>query len=83
MQLRVSILNKTYTLNSTREYVLGCGEDCDIPLGLADAEPTEYLKLFYNQGENTWYAYETNDTSCMTVNGQRMASFSIKKEARI
>jgi hypothetical protein len=83
MQLRVSILNKTYTLNSNREYVLGCGEDCDIPLGLADANSTEYLKLVYNQVESTWYAYELNVNSCMTVDGQRTTIYPIEKEVKI
>ena len=83
MQLRVSILNKTYTLNSNREYVLGCGEDCDIPLGLADAGSTEYLKLIYNAVESTWYAYESNVNSFMTVDGQRKTICPIEKEVKI
>jgi hypothetical protein len=83
MQLRVSILNKTYTLNSNREYVLGCGEDCDIPLGLADAGSTEYLKLIYNAVESAWYAYESNVNSFMTVDGQRKTICPIEKEVKI
>lgn len=82
-QLKVLILNKTYTLNPSREYVLGSGEDCDIPLVLSDDGATEYLKFIFNHEENVWYAYELSRIVCMTVNGQHMTICPIKDKIKI
>jgi hypothetical protein len=83
MQLRVSILNKTYTLNHSRDYIVGIGEDCDLSLGGIEDPPIDYLRLSYDQDQGVWRAFEINTRCQMTVNGQRKSQSLIKAESSI
>lgn len=83
MLLKVAISGKTYTLKPIRDYVLGIGEEFDIPLSVDDGDSVEYLKLAYNHEQNIWYACETNSFSRMAINGLLIHSAPIKGETRI
>jgi hypothetical protein len=83
MLLKVAISGKTYTLKPIRDYVLGVGEEFDIPLSVDDGDSVAYLKLAYNHEQNIWYACETNSFSRMAINGLLIHSAPIKGETRI
>ncbi|MFM7640008.1 MAG: hypothetical protein ACKO45_00390 [Cyanobium sp.] len=83
MQLRVTILNKTYTLNPTRDYIVGIGEDCDLPLGGIDDAPTDYVRLTFDHEQAAWLALEISINCQMTVNNQKKPYCLIKAETLI
>jgi hypothetical protein len=83
MLLRVAVSGKTYTLKPLRDYILGSGEEFDIPLSIDVGQSIDYLKLSYNQDEKVWYVYETNSGSCMAVDGKLMHKSSIERETNI
>lgn len=83
MQLRVFVSNKTYTLSPTRDYVVGIGEDCDLPVGGMDDHPIDYLRLSFDQEQAAWLAFEIDAKCQMSVNGQRKLHFFIRSETKI
>jgi hypothetical protein len=80
MLLRVAVSGKTYTLKPLRDYILGSGEEFDIPLSIDVGQSIDYLKLSYNQDEKVWYVYETNSGSCMAVDGKLMHNHPLKEK---
>jgi hypothetical protein len=86
MQLRVSTPNKNYTLKPTREYreyIVGSGEDYDIPLPEVGVTSIPYLKFSYELEENCWYADELDSSSGMFIDGQHITRCPIRSEIRI
>ena len=83
MLLKVAISGKTYTLKPNRDYMLGIGEEFDIPLSVDDGDSMDYLKLSYSHEQKAWHACETNPHSRMVINGQLMHSSPIIGETKI
>jgi hypothetical protein len=85
MQLKLFLeqTNQSWTLKPNREYVIGSGSDCDIPLSFVNVVSDRHLKLSFNQLTNTWHAYDLGGSKGTFVDNQPITDYPIKTQTKI
>ncbi|MFB2917917.1 FHA domain-containing protein [Aerosakkonema funiforme] len=85
MQLKLFLeqTNQSWTLKPNREYVIGSGSDCDIPLSFVNVVSDRHLKLSFNQLTNTWHAYDLGSSKGTFVDNQPITDYPIKTQTKI
>ncbi|MCC3471200.1 MAG: FHA domain-containing protein [Microcoleus sp. PH2017_15_JOR_U_A] len=84
LKLKLEQTGQSWTLKPNgREYVIGSGSDCDIPLPNVNVVDTHHLKLSFNQSTNTWHVCDLGSKNGTFVDSQPITDYSIKAETRI
>lgn len=82
LKLQQEQTENTWTLRPNREYVIGKGKDCDIPL--TDVSVGDrHLKLSFDPATNAWNASDLGSSNGTYINNQRITNYPIFAQTRI
>lgn len=83
LKLVLEQTNQSWTLNPTREYIIGSGSDCDIALPYVSVVASRHLKLGFNQLTNTWHAQDLGSSTGTFVDNQPISDYPIRSQTKL
>ncbi len=83
LKLVLEQTNQSWTLNPTREYIIGSGSDCDIALPYVSVVASRHLKLSFNQLTNIWHAQDLGSANGTFVDNQLVSDYPIRSNTKI
>jgi FHA domain len=83
LKLVLEQTNQSWTLNPTREYIIGSGSDCDIALPYVSVVASRHLKLSFNQLTNIWHAQDLGSANGTFVDNQPISDYPIRSDTKI
>lgn len=85
MQLKVfsEQTNQSWTLKPQRDYVIGSGSECDLPLPYPNIVDSRHLKLSFDQSQGSWTIYDLGSSNGTYINSQRVNNYVVISQTRI
>ncbi|MBW4630878.1 MAG: FHA domain-containing protein [Iphinoe sp. HA4291-MV1] len=74
---------QSWTLRPNREYIVGSGNDCDIPLSNVNVVSAHHLKFIFHQPSNSWHVSDLGSSNGVFINNQRITDYPIQIQTRI
>jgi hypothetical protein len=85
MQLKVfsEQTNQSWTLKPQRDYVIGSGSECDLPLPYPNIVDSRHLRLYFDKYTQTWQAQDLVSSKGTFIDSQRITDYQITSKTRI
>jgi pSer/pThr/pTyr-binding forkhead associated (FHA) protein len=85
MQLKVfsEQTNQSWTLKPQRDYVIGSGSECDLPLPYPNIVDSRHLRLSFDQSQGSWTIYDLGSSNGTYINNQRVNNYVVRTQTRI